>query len=210
MLDLGCGTGYLSSVLAQRLGPKGMVVAVDPDKESVKAARSEHGGSNVVFFEGCSKAIPPDQYDIVYSNYVLQWIHDKESAFRQVHKNLRTGGVFAFSAVEAQPSLLFQLSELMGPAKAGLINGRFSFVPCEAYVILANECRFKVTFMESAPTKAIFQSSTALIDWWFATLHGAFDPGLIERETLMRFIKVFGDKAVEFDIPVATLLLSKI
>ena len=156
---------YLSSVLAQRLGPKGMVVAVDPDKESVKAARSEHSGSNVVFLEGCSKAIPPDQYDIVYSNYVLQWIHDKESAFRQVHKNLRTGGVFVFCTVEAQPSLLLQLSELMGLAKAGLINGWFSFVPCEAYIVmLANECRFKVIFKESTPTKAIFQSSTALID----------------------------------------------
>ena len=156
MLDLDCGTGYLSSALAQRLSPKGMVVAVGPDKESVKAAWSEHTGSNVVFLEGCSKAISPDQYDIVYTNYVLQWSHDKESAFRQVHKNLRTGGVFAFFAVEVQPSLLLQLSELMGPAKAGLINGRFSFVPCESYVILANECRFKVTFKESTPTKAIF------------------------------------------------------
>ena len=155
----------MSSVLAQRLGPKGMVVAVDPDKESIIASWSEHSGTNVVFLEGCSKAIPSDQYDIVYSNYVLQWIHDKESAFRQVHKNLRTGGVFAFSAVEAQPSLLLQLSELMGPAKAGLINGRFSFVLCEAYVILTNECKFKVTFKESTPTKAIFQNSTALIVW---------------------------------------------
>ena len=105
MLDLDCGTSYLSSVLAQRLGPKGMVVAVDPDKESVKAARSEHSGINVVFLDGCSKAIPPDQYDIVYSNYVAQWIHDKESAFRQVHKNLRTGGVFAFFAVEAHAAI---------------------------------------------------------------------------------------------------------
>ena len=63
---------YLSSVMAQRLGPKGMVVAVDPDMENAKAARSEHSGSNVVFLEG------PDQYDIIYSNYMLQWIHDKE------------------------------------------------------------------------------------------------------------------------------------
>ena len=174
---------------APRSQRNGGYVAVDPDKESVKAAQSEHSGSNVVFLEGCSKAIPPNQYDIVYSNYVLQWIHDKESAFRQVHKNLRTGGVFAFSAVEVQPSLLLLLSELMGPAKAGLINGRFSFV------LLANECRFKVTFKESTPTKAIFQSSTALIDWWFTTLHGAFDPGLIDREILKRFMIVFRDKA---------------
>ena len=69
MLDLGCGTGYLSSVLAQRLGPKGMVVAVDPDKESVEAARSEHGGSNVVFFEGCSKALQRKQSFKLYSSY---------------------------------------------------------------------------------------------------------------------------------------------
>ena len=30
VLDLGCGTGHLTKVLSERVGPEGKVVAVDP------------------------------------------------------------------------------------------------------------------------------------------------------------------------------------
>ena len=33
VLDLGCGTGFLAKVLADLVGPKGQVVAIDPDTE---------------------------------------------------------------------------------------------------------------------------------------------------------------------------------
>ena len=36
ILDLGCGTGYLTKVLSERVGPEGKVVAVDPDGDRVK------------------------------------------------------------------------------------------------------------------------------------------------------------------------------
>ena len=33
VLDLGCGTGFLASVIAKRIGESGKVTAVDPDKD---------------------------------------------------------------------------------------------------------------------------------------------------------------------------------
>ena len=39
VLDLGCGTGYLTKALSERVGPEGKVVAVDPDGERLKIAK---------------------------------------------------------------------------------------------------------------------------------------------------------------------------
>ena len=36
VLDLGCGTGYLTKVLSERVGPEGKVVVVDPDGERLQ------------------------------------------------------------------------------------------------------------------------------------------------------------------------------
>ena len=35
VLDIGCGTGFLASVFAERVGPEGMVTGVDPDGERI-------------------------------------------------------------------------------------------------------------------------------------------------------------------------------
>ena len=53
VLDLGCGTGYLASVLAERVGPEGQVIGVDPDKKRTRLAQKKYGGArNIAFFEG--------------------------------------------------------------------------------------------------------------------------------------------------------------
>ena len=39
ILDLGCGTGELSSYLAELVGPEGKVIGVDPDKERIQLAK---------------------------------------------------------------------------------------------------------------------------------------------------------------------------
>ena len=39
ILHLGCGTGELSSYLAELVGPGGKVIGVDPDKERIQLAK---------------------------------------------------------------------------------------------------------------------------------------------------------------------------
>ena len=48
VLDMGCGTGKLSEVFADLVGPEGQVVAIDPDTERLKIAREKHGAPNIV------------------------------------------------------------------------------------------------------------------------------------------------------------------
>ena len=53
------GTGDLSTYLAELVGPKGKVVAVDPDKERILLAQTSYGDvNNLSFLEGSASNFP--------------------------------------------------------------------------------------------------------------------------------------------------------
>ena len=74
ILDLGCGTGELSSYLAELVGPGGKVISVDPDKERIQLAKETHKQvKNLSFLEGGSLTFPRiglEPCDIIFSNYM--------------------------------------------------------------------------------------------------------------------------------------------
>ena len=97
VLDLGCGTGYLTKVLSERVGAEGKVVAVDPDGERLKIAREKYSASNINYIQADDKTFPPGPYDLVFSNTVIHWIKEKEALFKHVYQNRHRGGCFAFT-----------------------------------------------------------------------------------------------------------------
>ena len=212
VLDLGCGTGYLTSVLAEAVGLGGQVIGVDPDKERIRIAQEKYSASNLVFQEGSDEGFPEDQYDIIFMNYVFHWIkdQDQESLFKKVYENLKPGGCFAFTVPLRVPPLLDQISDWMDPDRPR-INEFWCFLPFEAYEKMAVQSGFSVMF-KSGPEIAkviTFPNIKAVIDWWFATTNGVFDPSLIDAVTLDGFVKPFGDKPVQFEQERATFILSK-
>ncbi len=113
ILDLGCGTGYFSKFLADLVGPDGQVVGVDPDGERLKVARNKYTASNLKYIEGGIEKISEsdyESYDIVFSNYVLHWIKNKDLILKQVNHCLKKGGRFAFLAMQSSSRVKF-LSE---------------------------------------------------------------------------------------------------
>ena len=85
ILDLNCGTGELSALLAKLVGPEGKVVGVDPDRERILLAKESHSEiSNLSFLEGNDSNFPGngvETYDIIFCHMVLHWIKNKQKVF---------------------------------------------------------------------------------------------------------------------------------
>ena len=55
-------TGFLANVLADLVGPKGQVVAIDTDKNRLAIARAKYQANNLEFLEGSAETIPGGDY----------------------------------------------------------------------------------------------------------------------------------------------------
>src|SRR5215218_1410938 len=100
VLDVGCGTGRLTRWIAERLGPKGSVVGIDPLEHRITVARSEAGP--VRFEVGQAEelgAFEDSSFDAVCLSSVLHWVADKARALAEIRRVLRPGGRVALTTV---------------------------------------------------------------------------------------------------------------
>lgn len=97
VLDLGCGTGSLALLLAER-GCR--VVAVDPAAASLDIARGKAGAELVRWVYGDATVLPPMDVDLVVmtGNVAQVFLTDDEwtSALAGVRAALRNGGHLVF------------------------------------------------------------------------------------------------------------------
>jgi trans-aconitate 2-methyltransferase len=91
--DLGCGTGNVTRILAQRW-PKATVWGVDSSPEMLRAASAEP--SAVTWVQDDAGAWRPDQLlDLLFSNAALHWLDDHRNLFPRLMDLLAPGGVLA-------------------------------------------------------------------------------------------------------------------
>lgn len=99
ILDLGCGSGWGSRVLATRY-PDSLVVGVDLAEAMIRQARAG-GGHNLVFVRADAEALPfaPGSFDLVFSNLMIQWCAEPERVLAGCRRLLRPGGWLAVSTL---------------------------------------------------------------------------------------------------------------
>ena len=99
VLELGCGTGRLLPFMAERVDT---VTGIDVSSGMLEVARQRKNQAdlnNVQVLQGNALDMPfPDNhFDMVYSILVINLIPDYTSAFCEVRRVLKDGGVFLFS-----------------------------------------------------------------------------------------------------------------
>lgn len=93
VVDLGCGPGNLTALLADRW-PSAVVEGLDSSPEMISRAASVEGASFRVE-DVATWAMPPDA-DVVLSNAVLQWVPGHQQLLRSWASSLPPGGWLAF------------------------------------------------------------------------------------------------------------------
>src|SRR5208337_3386103 len=82
VLDVGCGTGAITSGIAKAVGPDSRVLGVDRDDVLLDLARREHAAiPNLRFEHGDATTLPfYAEFDIVTAARTLQWIAEPAAA----------------------------------------------------------------------------------------------------------------------------------
>lgn len=93
-LDVGCGTGALTRVLAERLGPAA-VAAVDPAEGFVAAVRDRLPGVDARVAWAEELPFADGAFDATVSELVVHFLADPDAAFAEMVRVTRSGGVVA-------------------------------------------------------------------------------------------------------------------
>jgi len=94
VLDVGCGHGYLTVDIAAHAG---RVVGIDINKKRLDTAQefTKAEGSIVEYIHADSRKLPfaDNTFDVVFSQWMLEWMADPEKAIAEMHRVARPGGV---------------------------------------------------------------------------------------------------------------------
>jgi SAM-dependent methyltransferase len=100
VLDLGCGAGDVSMLLAEAVGDAGSVVAIDrePRTTEVARARATAAGYRQIEFVATSEDALPERppFDAAIGRYVLPFQTDPVDMVGRAMRAVRSGGVVAF------------------------------------------------------------------------------------------------------------------
>jgi len=88
ILDLGCGTGYLTNLIAQA-GAR--VVGIDKSASMIERAKAAYPDLDFQVRSATDFHFDTP-FDAIFSNATLHWVLEKEHAVDNIYQNLRPGG----------------------------------------------------------------------------------------------------------------------
>ena len=95
VLDVGCGPGNSSRVLAERF-PEAKILGIDSSPDMIALAQQTFPAEkhpNLAFHREDARGLSfPDQFDVIFSNAALHWVLDHRPVLEGIRQSLKPGG----------------------------------------------------------------------------------------------------------------------
>ena len=178
ILDLGCGTGYLTNVIATS---GATVVGIDKSLEMITKAKASY--PQIAF-----KVLPgeefhfDDHFDAIFSNAALHWMLDKEMVIDCMYRNLKRTGRIVLEMGGKN-----NVENIITALKASLINHGFVdnaavpvwYFPSEIeYTELLEKRGFKVTYASHFNRETTLNDTRNGIKDWLEMFGSSFLQGI--------------------------------
>lgn len=185
VLDVGCGTGRLTHLIADRVGASGIAIGVDPLEERINVARSRGGAArfevgraeHLVGFEDAS-------FDVVCMSSVLHWVADKHRALSEARRVLRPGGRLGVTTSPHELASAGTVRLVLEPLLtrepyAGVVDGSmltFASRTCTTteLILLVLESRLHLVELNVLQDTQTHASGEALVSFIEASAFGTF------------------------------------
>jgi trans-aconitate 2-methyltransferase len=172
VVDLGCGPGNSTEVLAQRW-PNAEIIGLDNSAAMIESARAAHQAPPATRstplrwltadIAEWAAAEGGETFDVVFSNAALQWLPDHASLLPRLMRRVAPGGALAFQ-MPAHNSPAHRIMRAMAAEIALRVADWHCHEPAFYYDVLA-ACARRVDLWETEYVH-VMADAKAIVEWY--------------------------------------------
>ena len=175
VLDLGCGAGASTMMLASDVGDAGRVTAVDVSPDLVRLALNRtagHPNIGIIQADASAYGFGAEQFDALFSRFGCMYFHDPPAAWANLHRALRPEArvsLVAWRSLEENDWARVPLQaseELFGEEPSALVDeparpGLFAWAEPEVFEPLLEGAGFREVVREKYEKSVPYGTGTA-------------------------------------------------